>query len=153
MAEWKYSSAILDLGTRWRSMVSFTPQPLYSWGRSSRHPLYRSLDEPQSPSGRCGVEKNLLPLLGIGPRPSSPYLIAIPTELSHSFKIYFSIILHPRLYEYLPTSLPRSVIPTKILYAFLFSHMRVVCPIHFILVYFIIITCSVKFECARLSLK
>jgi hypothetical protein len=27
--EWMYSSTILDLGTRWRCVVSFTPQPLY----------------------------------------------------------------------------------------------------------------------------
>jgi hypothetical protein len=29
MGEWWYSSTILDLGTRWRWVVSFTPQPLY----------------------------------------------------------------------------------------------------------------------------
>jgi hypothetical protein len=27
--EWRYGSTILDLGTRWRSVVSFTPLPLY----------------------------------------------------------------------------------------------------------------------------
>jgi hypothetical protein len=27
--EWKYSSTILDLGTRWRQVISFTPRPLY----------------------------------------------------------------------------------------------------------------------------
>jgi hypothetical protein len=29
MGERRYSSAILDLGTRWRYVVSFTPWPLY----------------------------------------------------------------------------------------------------------------------------
>jgi hypothetical protein len=27
--EWRYSSTILDFGTRWRWVVSFTPRPLY----------------------------------------------------------------------------------------------------------------------------
>jgi hypothetical protein len=30
---------ILDLGTRWRWVVSFTPQPLYPQGKSLRYPL------------------------------------------------------------------------------------------------------------------
>jgi hypothetical protein len=29
MGEWRYSSTILDLGTRWRWVVSYTPRPLY----------------------------------------------------------------------------------------------------------------------------
>jgi hypothetical protein len=33
-------------------------------------------------SGRCGVEKNLLDLLGIEPRPTSPWPVPISTELS-----------------------------------------------------------------------
>jgi hypothetical protein len=36
--EWRYSSIVLDLSTRWRSLVSFTPMPLYSRGcRPSTH--------------------------------------------------------------------------------------------------------------------
>jgi hypothetical protein len=50
----------LDLGASWRWVVSFTPQPLYPWGKSPRYPLDR-LDGPQSRSGRCGDEKHLLP--------------------------------------------------------------------------------------------
>jgi hypothetical protein len=34
MRERRYSSTILDLGTRWRRMVSFMPQPLYPIGKS-----------------------------------------------------------------------------------------------------------------------
>jgi hypothetical protein len=37
--EWRYSSTILDLSTRWKWVVSFTPQPLYPWVRSPRYPL------------------------------------------------------------------------------------------------------------------
>jgi hypothetical protein len=35
MGEWRYSSTIPDLGTRWRKLVIFTPQPLYSRGNNS----------------------------------------------------------------------------------------------------------------------
>jgi hypothetical protein len=38
----------LDLGTIWRWVVSFTPQPLYCREKSSRYPLDRRLDGPES---------------------------------------------------------------------------------------------------------
>jgi hypothetical protein len=34
MGEWRYSSTILDLGIRWRLVVSFTPLLLYPRGKS-----------------------------------------------------------------------------------------------------------------------
>jgi hypothetical protein len=68
---WRYSSTILNLGTRWRWVLSFTPRPLYPWVKSPRYPFNMRLGEPQSQSGCSGVEKNLLPLPGIKPRPSS----------------------------------------------------------------------------------
>jgi hypothetical protein len=49
---------ILDLGTRWRPVVSFTPWPLYSQRRNTWYPLDRRLGGPQSRSGRGGEEKN-----------------------------------------------------------------------------------------------
>jgi hypothetical protein len=49
--------------------------------RAPRHPLDRRLSWPQSRSGRCGEEKNLLPT-GIELRPSGSQPVAIPTELS-----------------------------------------------------------------------
>jgi hypothetical protein len=58
---------ILDLGARWRWMVSFTPRPLYSQGKSSQNPLDRRVGEPQSRSGRGGEEKNSQPPPGIEP--------------------------------------------------------------------------------------
>jgi hypothetical protein len=77
IGEWRYSSTILDLNTGWRWVVSFTLKPLYTWGISPCYPLGRRVGGPQSWSGRCEVEKNLLPLSGIEPRPSSPYPVAI----------------------------------------------------------------------------
>jgi hypothetical protein len=56
---------ILDIGTRWRLVVSFTLRPLYPQGKSSRCPLDRRLGEPQSRSGRGGEEKSSQPPLGI----------------------------------------------------------------------------------------
>jgi hypothetical protein len=67
----RYSSIILDLGSRWRWVISFTPWPLYPQGKSPRYPLDRWLARPQNRCGRCGVEKRLSFLSGIEPfRPS-----------------------------------------------------------------------------------
>jgi hypothetical protein len=58
MGEWRNSSAILELGTRWG--VSFTPRPLYTRGNGPRYPLDMRLIGPQSRYGRC-ERKNLAP--------------------------------------------------------------------------------------------
>jgi hypothetical protein len=50
-------ATILDLGLRWRSVVSFMPLSLYTLGKNSRYPLYKRLGRPQNRSGRCGVIK------------------------------------------------------------------------------------------------
>jgi hypothetical protein len=47
---------ILDLGTRWRWVVSFTPRPLYPQGKRLRYPLDMRLGGPQSRSGHDGEE-------------------------------------------------------------------------------------------------
>jgi hypothetical protein len=52
---------ILDLGTRQRSVVSFTPRPLYLQRKNPWYPLDRRLSGPQSRSGRGGEEKNSQP--------------------------------------------------------------------------------------------
>jgi hypothetical protein len=41
---------ILNLGTRWRWMVSFTPQPLYHQRKRTQYPMARRLDEPHGPA-------------------------------------------------------------------------------------------------------
>jgi hypothetical protein len=48
---------ILDLGIRWRCVVSFTPRSLYPQGKSPWYPLDRRLGGPQSRSGDCDEEK------------------------------------------------------------------------------------------------
>jgi hypothetical protein len=61
----------LDLGTSWRWVVSFTPRPLYPWGKSPRYPLDRRLGVPQSRSGRRGEEEILDPTGTRTPTPLS----------------------------------------------------------------------------------
>jgi hypothetical protein len=39
MGEWQYSSIILELGIRWRGVVSLTLRPLYLRGRSPSVPI------------------------------------------------------------------------------------------------------------------
>jgi hypothetical protein len=58
----------INLGTRWRWVVSFTPRPLYSRTKSLRYPLGRGLGEPQIRSGDCGGKRSLLNLPGIKPQ-------------------------------------------------------------------------------------
>jgi hypothetical protein len=79
---------IVDLGTRWRWVVSFTPQPLYPQVKSSWYTLDRRLGGPQSRSGRGGEEKNSQPPPGIEPyntdRPvRSPALYRLSYHGSH----------------------------------------------------------------------
>jgi hypothetical protein len=48
----------IDLGTRWRWVVSFTPRPFYPQGKSPWYVLDRRLCGPQNRSGCSGEEKN-----------------------------------------------------------------------------------------------
>jgi hypothetical protein len=79
MAEWRYSSTILNLSARWRWVVSFTFLPLYLWGNSFWYPFNRSLVGPQRLSGRYREEEKPYPnresKLG---RPA----VSTPTEIS-----------------------------------------------------------------------
>jgi hypothetical protein len=60
MGEWRYSSIIFDLDTRWKWVVSFTPRPLYLRWRSPRNAFDRRLGGLQKRSGRCGIEENIV---------------------------------------------------------------------------------------------
>jgi hypothetical protein len=84
MGEWRYSSTILALGSKWRWVVSFTSLPLYPQENSLRYLLDTRLGGPQSRSGRYGEEKNFPP---VGIRTSVVQTVTIPTEL---FRLYNS---------------------------------------------------------------
>jgi hypothetical protein len=60
---------ILDLGTRWMWVVSFTLRPLYPQGKGLRYPLGGRLDGSQRCSGHGGEDQNSLE-----PRSFSPQL-------------------------------------------------------------------------------
>jgi hypothetical protein len=84
---------ILDLGTRWRWVVSFTLLPVYPQGKSYMFPLDRRLCGPQSRSGRGSKERNSLPLPGFEPPIIQPIAKGYTTEISYlvcknSRKIY-----------------------------------------------------------------
>jgi hypothetical protein len=65
LGEWKYSST--HSWPRWGWVVSFTPRPLYSQGKSPLYPLDRRLHGPHSRSRRGSEEKNSQPPPAIEP--------------------------------------------------------------------------------------
>jgi hypothetical protein len=73
---------IINLNTRWKWMVSFTPRPLCTQGKSPWYPLDRRLGGPQSRSGRGGEEKNSEPLPGLLPTIIQPVAQRYAAELS-----------------------------------------------------------------------
>jgi hypothetical protein len=78
---------ILDLGTRWRWVVSFTPRPLYPQGKSPWYPLNRRLGGPQSRSRRGGEEKNSQPLPGL------EHPIIQPVSQCYFWKLIFIVLI------------------------------------------------------------
>jgi hypothetical protein len=66
---WRYSSTISDLGTGWKSMVSFTLQSLYAQRKRLRYPLDRRLGGSHNWSGRRG--ENSCPYWNSNSNPSA----------------------------------------------------------------------------------
>jgi len=58
---------ILELGIRWRQVVSFMHQLLYPQGKNPWSSVDRRLGGPQRQSACGGKEKNSQPLLGLKP--------------------------------------------------------------------------------------
>jgi hypothetical protein len=58
IGERRFSSTLLDLGTRWRWVVRITPCRFIHGERAPRHPLDGRLSGPQSQSGRYGEQKS-----------------------------------------------------------------------------------------------
>jgi len=71
---------ILDLGTRWRWVVSFTLQSFYPRKNNPWYPLERRLGGIQRRYGRGGEEKKSLLMPGIEPR-SSVYIYHPPNTM------------------------------------------------------------------------
>jgi hypothetical protein len=62
---------ILNIGTRWRWVVSFTPRPIYSRGKSSWYPLQWRLGGSPEPVWTWWEKSRILP--GMKPQPPSPW--------------------------------------------------------------------------------
>jgi hypothetical protein len=77
------ASGILDIGTRWRWVVSFMPRPLYPQGKRTCYPLVRRFGRPQSRSGRDGEEENSQPLPILELPITQPVAQRYTAELSH----------------------------------------------------------------------
>jgi hypothetical protein len=94
---------ILNIVTRWRSVVRFTPQSLYPRDESSWYPLDRRLGGPQSRSGRSGEEKNECPSLS----KFVDYKVKLKVSLCliklHPIKTYLEVEV--RLYTFLTSAL------------------------------------------------
>jgi hypothetical protein len=85
---------ILDLGTRWRRVVSFTTRPLYSLGKSPWYPLDRRLDGTQNRSGLGGEEKNSQPSPKLEPPIIQPVAQFYIAELSRPlFDLYMIVFI------------------------------------------------------------
>jgi hypothetical protein len=96
IGEWRYSLTILDLGTRWKCVVSFVPQLLHSWERSPPYPLDMRLGVPQSQSGCCGVQKISCPCQKLNPPAIQPVACcytdsAIPALTIHNTDHKFAL--------------------------------------------------------------
>jgi hypothetical protein len=85
---------ILNLGTRWSWVISFTPQPLYPRGKRPRHKLIRRPGGLQNRSGRGGEEKNFLSL------PGFEHLIIQPVDQRYTTELSRLIILERILGKY-----------------------------------------------------
>jgi hypothetical protein len=90
---------ILDLSTRWKWVVSFTPWLLYPQGKSPWYPLDRRLGWPHSWSGSGDEVKNSQPLLGLEPPIIQSVVQCYITELSWLLLSYIMFIL--MLYSHL----------------------------------------------------
>jgi hypothetical protein len=96
--------SILDLGTRWRWVISFTPRPLYPQGKSPRYTLDRRLGGLQSRSGHGGEEKNFQPPPGIEPFLSLIWHYVVETVLLNILRINLWDILLEIISCFLPPS-------------------------------------------------
>jgi hypothetical protein len=86
----------LDLDTKWRWVVSFTPRPLYSQGKNPSYLLDMRLGGPYSCSGRGDEEKNFQPLPGLEPPIIQPAAQRCTAELSLSIRLQYFYLLAPR---------------------------------------------------------
>jgi hypothetical protein len=94
VGEWTYSSTILNLGTRWRWVASFTPLPLYPRGKHRPVPIVWKAGWTPEPVWRLWSWEISCPLSGIEPRHlgrPAHSVVTIPTAVSRLL-IWVSIV-------------------------------------------------------------
>jgi hypothetical protein len=95
MVEWKYSPRILNLDTRWRWMVSFTPRHLHPQRKKPVFPLGRRLSGYHSRSRRGDEEKISQPCRESNRHYSVTVLTGLPAYaclfLPYSYQIPFTL--------------------------------------------------------------
>jgi len=79
-------SPCINLGTRWKWVVSFLPWQLYPQGKKPWYPLDKRLGGSQSQSGPGSKERKSQPLLGSNPSHPAHSLVTILTELAYCIK-------------------------------------------------------------------
>jgi len=83
---------ILNLCTMWRSVVNFTPRPLYP-GKEPRYPLYRRLGGTHNLSGRFGEGKNISSLAQL-----QQYL-DLQVKFKHIFVVNLTVVFCCKLHS------------------------------------------------------
>jgi hypothetical protein len=91
---------IIDLGTRWRWVVSFTPRSFDPQGERAWYPLDRRLGGHDSRSGHGGEKKNFQPLSVLEPPIIQLVVQIYTTELFRflgSFSLEFKKKIAPKV--------------------------------------------------------
>jgi hypothetical protein len=103
MREWRYSSTILDISTRWRWVIILTLRPLYSRGITAGTYCIGGWCAPQSFWTLCGTETSCpYRKSNPGPRVRNPllYQLSYPSSMqSWILKIHIYLSEHDKLYH------------------------------------------------------
>jgi hypothetical protein len=98
---------ILDLDTKGRWVVSFTPRPLHPQGKSPWYPLDRRLGDPYGRSGHGGEEKNSQPLPGLEH--------SVIQSVAQSYTTELFRLIHIRMTEVVIGAIVRKVFQNRLL--------------------------------------
>jgi hypothetical protein len=75
------ASRFLNVGARWRRVISSMSRPLYPWGKSPRYIFDSRMEGPQGRLGRGGERKNSFMCLKSNPDRTTPSSVNVLTEL------------------------------------------------------------------------
>jgi hypothetical protein len=129
VGKWRYNNTILYLGITWW-VVSLTPRPLYPRGNSPTRTHWIGGWVSPRAGPHIMEERKIVPLPGIETRPSRPYPVAIPTELSRlSRSTYFHSAYQ---YDNIECNVQRRVSPRRHVPSQLHTSLRIAIHICFL---------------------